>query len=129
MAAFKGKHTSSLLDLILQRKYLNFTLITAVVTQKAQGANQALIDAITLARVLRRTEEILSLPNDDDRIFSKDDTISLALAWFENEMMERVKPKVIASADASQYLHTKLAISQNNITRSDSFKRLSRDKH
>jgi hypothetical protein len=71
----------------------------------------------------------LSLPNDDDPTFSKDDTISLALAWFENEMMERVKPKVIASADASQYLHTKLAISQNNITRSDSFKRLSRDKH
>lgn len=96
---------------------------------KAQGANQALIDAITLARVLRRTEGILSLPSGNDQNLSKDRIISLALAWFENEMMERVKPKVIASADASQYLHTKLAIVQNNTTRSDSFKRLSRDKH
>lgn len=55
--------------------------------------------------------------------------IPRALTWFEDEMMERVQPKVIASADASKYLHTKLAITQDNITRSDTFKRLSRDKH
>jgi 2-polyprenyl-6-methoxyphenol hydroxylase-like FAD-dependent oxidoreductase len=66
---------------------------------KGQGANQALLDALSLARALYR------------------EPIDVALSTYANEMLSRSAVKVQASADAAQFLHTDVAIEQGNVTR------------
>jgi salicylate hydroxylase len=72
---------------------------------KGQGANQALLDALSLARSLYR-------------IHVRDGkSIGLALQDFEHEMIERSSKKVKASSDAAQFLHSEIAISSGDVTR------------
>ena len=67
---------------------------------KGQGANQAMLDALELARALYR--------EDDPRI---------ALDSYHSSMLARSAVKVKASAKAAQFLHTDLAIQKGNVTR------------
>jgi len=88
---------------------------------KGQGANQALIDATLLARVIYRA---INKWNDDDAssisVRSKEEIHGLlpkALRWFEREMLERSQSKVLASHEASKFLHSPVALYHDNMTR------------
>jgi salicylate hydroxylase len=63
---------------------------------KGQGANQALLDALSLARVIYRNS---------------------SFQGYEDEMLQRSAVKVKASADAAEFLHTDVAIQKGNVTR------------
>ncbi len=82
---------------------------------KGQGANQALLDAVLLARAIYRVYR----ERDDE----KDAKVSIvhaledALMDYEISMLKRSKAKVKASAEAAKFLHTKAAISEGNVTR------------
>jgi 2-polyprenyl-6-methoxyphenol hydroxylase-like FAD-dependent oxidoreductase len=80
---------------------------------KGQGANQALLDAVLLARALHAVFR--------DRGSEKSESIDLSLEEtlkvYEHEMLKRSKPKVKASAEAAHFLHTELAIQEGDITR------------
>lgn len=83
---------------------------------KGQGANQALLDAVLLARKLHTSIRVDRKPSKDGNS-SLRDKIPLVLAEFEEEMMTRAAVKVKKSADAAKFLHTDVAISEGNITR------------
>ena len=70
---------------------------------KGQGANQALLDALQLARTLYSVSDAA--------------TLGLAMEAFETEMLERSAVKVQTSAKAAQFLHTEIAIQEGNVTR------------
>jgi salicylate hydroxylase len=63
---------------------------------KGQGANQALLDALALARCL----------------YAESD-----LAVFEREMLHRSAVKVQASAEAARFLHSEVCLTAGNVTR------------
>jgi 2-polyprenyl-6-methoxyphenol hydroxylase-like FAD-dependent oxidoreductase len=69
---------------------------------KGQGANQALLDALSLARHLHH---------------ANDKVVSAALVTFEQEMISRSAVKVRASAEAARFLHTDVAIQRGDVTR------------
>ena len=71
---------------------------------KGQGANQALLDALYLARALYSTKGGKS-------------SLEKALGMFHEDMMERTSVKVLASAEAARFLHTDVAIQSGNVTR------------
>jgi len=78
---------------------------------KGQGANQALLDAVLLARAMYKVfrDGILehkSRPSLDE-----------VLTEYESSMLKRSAGKVKASAEAAKFLHTEAAISEGNITR------------
>jgi salicylate hydroxylase len=75
---------------------------------KGQGANQALLDALALARALYPT----------------DSTTADALHTFAHAMLERSAVKVQASADAAHFLHTSIAIQEGNMTRGEAARRI-----
>ena len=75
---------------------------------KGQGANQALLDALSLAGSIYK---VCKGKGEGDHPFAK------ALAGFEAEMLERSAVKVEASAEAAKFLHTPVAIQQGNVTR------------
>lgn len=70
---------------------------------KGQGANQALLDALQLARSIYLVKDAISLES--------------ALRTFERDMLERSAVKVKASAQAAQFLHSQVAIQEGNLTR------------
>lgn len=72
-----------------------------------QGANQALLDALSLARNLYRHFHINPTCS----------SLDTALESYEEEMIQRSSSKVKASADAAQFLHTEVAIQKGDITR------------
>jgi salicylate hydroxylase len=72
---------------------------------KGQGANQALLDALSLARAIYKTD-----PTDKG-------SVKNALREFEAEMMTRSAVKVKASAEAARFLHTDVAICEGNMPR------------
>lgn len=72
---------------------------------KGQGANQALLDALSLARTL--------YANDGSA------KVQPSLRAFEAEMLSRTAPKVIASAEAAQFLHSDVAIYEGDLARGD----------
>ncbi|CAJ1963003.1 unnamed protein product [Cylindrotheca closterium] len=75
---------------------------------KGQGANQALLDAISLARsIVRATHKRGDAKTD----------IPMALDEYHAEMVERTAVKVQASAEAAQFLHSSVAIQKGNVTR------------
>ena len=74
---------------------------------KGQGANQALLDAVLLARILCKTFQ-----EKDDGSEVKE--IEDSLAEFESEMLNRSAAKVKASADAAKFLHTDVAVAEGN---------------
>jgi salicylate hydroxylase len=63
---------------------------------KGQGANQALLDALALARCLYAES---------------------GLADFEREMLHRSAVKVQASAEAARFLHSEVCLTAGNVTR------------
>jgi salicylate hydroxylase len=89
---------------------------------KGQGANQALLDALNLARSLYQslsassssTAERASVngASSEDSHAWKD-----AMSRFEEEMLARSAVKVQASAEAAQFLHTDVAIQEGDVTR------------
>lgn len=76
---------------------------------KGQGANQALLDALSLARALYRIHCREGRPLED------------ALEYFEKEMLERSSEKVRASSAAAKFLHTDVAIQEGDVTRGAAF--------
>jgi salicylate hydroxylase len=77
---------------------------------KGQGANQALLDALSLARLLYKS--FGTTTNKDDPTM-----LTVALRTFEEEMLTRSSVKVEASAKAAHFLHTEVAIQEGNVTR------------
>jgi 2-polyprenyl-6-methoxyphenol hydroxylase-like FAD-dependent oxidoreductase len=70
---------------------------------KGQGANQALLDALNLARIITRGCRPLSQWRNDGIRES-------VLTEFESEMLERSATKVNDSAAAAQFLHSKIVL-------------------
>ena len=92
---------------------------------KGQGANQALLDAVQLARALARTERFGSVAKTQRRhgcarAFPSDGEVSdvaNALKSFELAMCARSEEKVRRSRDASTYLHSPAALAEGNCVR------------
>lgn len=83
---------------------------------KGQGANQALLDALALARGIRK----------DCRPLSKWREVGLrdtVLTEFEAEMLERSAIKVKGSAEAAQFLHSDIALYEGDEPRGRCLKR------
>jgi 2-polyprenyl-6-methoxyphenol hydroxylase-like FAD-dependent oxidoreductase len=74
---------------------------------KGQGANQALLDALSLARTLYQK----GAPAEG--------SATTPLREFEAEMLIRSAVKVTASAEAARFLHTDVALFEGNMTRGD----------
>ena len=72
---------------------------------KGQGANQALLDALSLARSLY------------SNCCKDNKPITEALRKYHEEMTARSAKKVQASAQAAQFLHSGVAIQEGNVTR------------
>jgi 2-polyprenyl-6-methoxyphenol hydroxylase-like FAD-dependent oxidoreductase len=73
---------------------------------KGQGANQALLDALPLARSINRAQ--------------CQDNTSLETAFlveFEEEMIGQSSKKVKASSETAQFLHSDIAIASGDLTR------------
>lgn len=83
---------------------------------KGQGANQALLDALMLARMIYN--ECSSHAN-----WGETGLRSLILAPFEERMLERSAPKVRDSAAAADFLHTDVVLLEGNETRGGRYKR------
>jgi salicylate hydroxylase len=100
---------------------------------KGQGANQALLDALSFARSLYKMIRTISQdvadecglshapPNHDHPLAA---TISCygkelehAMERYETEMLERSASKVQASAQAAHFLHTEVAVQTGDVTR------------
>jgi len=74
---------------------------------KGQGANQAILDALSLARSLYSSS--LVKPQGRD--------VNDALSFYHQEMRTRSFSKVVKSRDAARYLHSPDALVFGNITR------------
>ena len=81
---------------------------------KGQGANQALLDALSLAKHVYSSDFVR--PNGVP--------IDQALISFETEMIERANAKVIKSRLAATYLHNSDALISANITRASAAQKL-----
>jgi len=92
---------------------------------KGQGANQALLDALSLARILYKhfgadSARIKSAESQgDNQVYASSscDCLQDILESFEKEMLARSSVKVKASAEAARFLHTEVAIKAGNVTR------------
>ena len=94
---------------------------------KGQGANQALLDAVQLARALARTERF-SPPGAERRhgcarVFASEERsggasdVARALAAFEETMCARSEEKVRRSREAAAFLHSAAALAEGNCVR------------
>jgi salicylate hydroxylase len=99
---------------------------------KGQGANQALLDAVLLARELhkvfrqwkgRESSNLISRQTLAGYIRLED-----ALSEFERNMLQRSEGKVKASAEAAKFLHSDVAITKGNITRAEAARQSVDDK-
>ncbi|MGJ8673168.1 FAD-dependent oxidoreductase [Rubritalea sp.] len=72
---------------------------------KGQGANQALLDALSLVRTIT------------NHYGSSEPDVEAALREFEAEMLERSAVKVKESAEAAEFLHSEVAIRESNAPR------------
>ena len=77
---------------------------------KGQGANQALLDALNLARQISKGCRPLSN-------WRKDGIRKCVLKQFEKEMLERSSTKVKSSAEAAELLHSKAILNKGNASR------------
>ena len=73
---------------------------------KGQGANQALIDAVELAKALRASE-----------LCGGRAALLASLGAYEADMMRRARAKVLKSRDAAEQLHCAAATHPSNGTR------------
>lgn len=78
---------------------------------KGQGANQALVDALSLAKYLS-TSDLMT-----NSLYSKKQPISMSLRQYESEMLERSSAKVVKSREAAYYLHSEHSLVKGDITR------------
>lgn len=83
---------------------------------KGQGANQALLDALTLAREIYKGCNSVSQ-------WKKIGIRESVLTNFESEMLERSAIKVKDSAEAAQFLHSEIVLQEGNKTRGSSLKK------
>ncbi|WP_226065558.1 FAD-dependent oxidoreductase [Kaistella polysaccharea] len=83
---------------------------------KGQGANQALLDALSLAREIFKKCKPLSQ-------WKESGIRESVLTDFENEMLERSKSKVEDSAAAAKFLHSEIAIYEGDEPRGRVLKR------
>ena len=83
---------------------------------KGQGANQALLDALALARRI----SIGCRPLSQWREVGVRESV---LSEFESEMIERSAPKVIDSAEAAEYLHSENVLREGDEPRGSYLKR------
>ena len=83
---------------------------------KGQGANQALLDALSLARAI-----VNGCRNNFD--WQKDGIRKAVLMHFEAEMCNRSAQKVIGSNEASKFLHSALALHEGNEPRGHHLRR------
>ena len=74
---------------------------------KGQGANQALLDALTLARGISRGCRVGSQ-------WRKAGVRESVLTEFESEMLERSATKVKDSAEAAQFLHSEIVLHEGD---------------
>lgn len=74
---------------------------------KGQGANQALLDALHLSKMLISSE---FTSNKKRKIY-------VALRDFEKDMIQRNEIKVLKSREAARFLHSELGLAAGNITR------------
>jgi 2-polyprenyl-6-methoxyphenol hydroxylase-like FAD-dependent oxidoreductase len=81
---------------------------------KGQGANQALLDALSL------TKSIYRAANGSGDL---QELIRKAIEAYEAEMLPRSAVKVKASAEAAKFLHTSVAIEPGDVTRGGASKR------
>lgn len=109
-----------LLSLDLLSRGKNITLIGDAAHPmspfKGQGANQALLDALTLAREI--TKGCHSKSNWREIGIRKS-----VLTYFESEMLERSATKVKDSAEAAKFLHSEIALHEGNEPRGSVVKR------
>jgi salicylate hydroxylase len=84
---------------------------------KGQGANQALLDALALARAVSKGCKPLSN-------WKKNGIRTTVLNQFETEMLDRIAPKVEASAEAAKFLHSEIVLQEGNQTRGSCLKKL-----
>jgi 2-polyprenyl-6-methoxyphenol hydroxylase-like FAD-dependent oxidoreductase len=77
---------------------------------KGQGANQALLDALTLARGILKGCKPLSN-------WRKTGIRKSVLTEFESEMLERSASKVQDSAEAAQFLHSEIVLHESDAPR------------
>ncbi|GAX16886.1 hypothetical protein FisN_5Hh260 [Fistulifera solaris] len=81
---------------------------------KGQGANQALLDALSLTKSIYRAASGST---------DKAELIRKAIEAYEAEMLPRSAVKVKASAEAAEFLHTSVAIEPGDVTRGGASKR------
>jgi 2-polyprenyl-6-methoxyphenol hydroxylase-like FAD-dependent oxidoreductase len=74
---------------------------------KGQGANQALLDALTLARGISKGCRVASQ-------WRKAGVRESVLTEFESEMLERSATKVKDSAEAAQFLHSEIVLHEGD---------------
>ncbi|MEY2830529.1 MAG: hypothetical protein RIQ33_2387, partial [Bacteroidota bacterium] len=74
---------------------------------KGQGANQALLDALLLARDIFKERNAVSQ-------WQKNGLRNTILNEFEKAMLERSASKVKDSADAAQFLHSEIVLMERN---------------
>ncbi|SHG30399.1 FAD-dependent oxidoreductase [Flavobacterium defluvii] len=83
---------------------------------KGQGANQAVLDALTLARTITKKCNPLSQ-------WRKRGLRESVLTEYEAEMLERSAVKVKGSADAAQFLHSEIVLHEGDEPRGRCLKR------
>ncbi len=83
---------------------------------KGQGANQALLDALALARGIKKACHPLSG-------WREAGVRSRLLTEFESEMLQRSASKVKDSAEAAQFLHSEVVLHESNEPRGRCLKR------
>ncbi len=77
---------------------------------KGQGANQALLDALSLSREIYKG----CRPSSNWKEIGLKDSV---LRRYESEMIIRSTSKVIGSAEAAKFLHSKAVLNESNETR------------
>jgi salicylate hydroxylase len=90
---------------------------------KGQGANQALVDAVTLAKHIGKAynhhdDDAQSMMNNYGEFNLKQ--LEYELGNFEQDMLTRAKDKVEGSRTASKFLHSTKALTPGNCVRSES---------
>ena len=103
-----------LLDSELLKKMGSVTLIGDAAHPmspfKGQGANQALLDALKLARAIYKNSSAFSQ-------WKKTGIRESILTEFESEMLHRSASKVKDSADAVKFLHSEIVLREGNAPR------------
>ena len=86
---------------------------------KGQGANQALVDALNLARALSRAPKFLLPGERTNGTPPKVANTKEALAIAEEAMLKRSRGKVEGSRIAAKYLHSEAALAEGDFVRAN----------